>query len=103
MFGYYLEKLYLYTQKGMKIVIQRVKHASVTIHQQLKDSIQQGYLILLGVAEGDTSAEVDWLVKKVIGLRVFDDESVSPLGILQERKPPVMDTCCPPRGIYPPL
>ena len=59
----------------MKIVIQRVKHASVTIHQQLKDSIQQGYLILLGVAEGDTSAEVDWLVKKVIGLRVFDDES----------------------------
>lgn len=75
MFGYYLEKLYLYTQKGMKIVIQRVKHASVTIHQQLKDSIQQGYLILLGVAEGDTSAEVDWLVKKVIGLRVFDDES----------------------------
>lgn len=75
MFGYYLEKLYLYTQKGMKIVIQRVKHASVTIHQQLKDSIQQGYLILLGVAEGDTSEEVDWLVKKVIGLRVFDDES----------------------------
>lgn len=58
----------------MRIVIQRVKHASVTIEGAVKSSIQQGYLILLGVCEEDTIDDVDWLVRKVIGLRVFDDE-----------------------------
>lgn len=57
----------------MKIVIQRVSQASVTINQKVKDSISRGYMILLGVHENDTSEEVDWLVKKVAGLRVFDD------------------------------
>ena len=55
----------------MRIVIQRVSHASVTIEGDVKSAIQQGYLILFGVEESDTS----WLVKKVIGLRVFDDEN----------------------------
>lgn len=57
----------------MKIVIQRVSRASVTIDNKVKDSIQKGYMILLGVHEEDTSEDVDWLVKKVVGLRVFDD------------------------------
>lgn len=58
----------------MKIVIQRVSSASVTIDGQVKSAIGKGYMILLGVAEGDTSEDVDWLVKKVASLRVFDDE-----------------------------
>lgn len=58
----------------MRIVIQRVKHASVTIEGNVKSSIKQGYLILLGVGENDTQEDAEWLVKKVIGLRVFDDE-----------------------------
>lgn len=59
----------------MRIVIQRVKHASVTIESNIKSSIKQGYLILLGVGENDTQEDAEWLVKKVIGLRVFDDEA----------------------------
>lgn len=58
----------------MRIVIQRVSHASVTIEGNVKSAIQNGYLILLGVCEEDKSEDVEWLVKKVIGLRVFDDE-----------------------------
>ena len=57
----------------MRIVIQRVGHASVTIKGEVKSAIKQGYLILLGIEESDTSEDVDWLVRMVIGLRVFDD------------------------------
>lgn len=59
----------------MRIVIQRVSHASVTIDGAVKSAIQKGYLILLGICEEDTQEDVEWLVKKVIGLRVFDDEN----------------------------
>lgn len=59
----------------MRIVIQRVQHARVTINGIVHSSIQQGYLILLGICEEDTMEDVDWLVKKVVGLRVFDDEN----------------------------
>ena len=58
----------------MRIVIQRVSKASVTIADKVKSTIGKGYLILLGIEETDSSADVDWLVRKVIGLRVFDDE-----------------------------
>lgn len=58
----------------MRAVIQRVSHASVTINGSLKASIQQGFLILLGVCEEDTIDDVAWLVKKIANLRVFDDE-----------------------------
>lgn len=58
----------------MRIVIQRVSAASVTIEQQVKSSIQAGLLILLGIGEEDTEEDAKWLVNKVIGLRVFDDE-----------------------------
>ena len=57
----------------MKIVIQRVKHASVTINGTVKSSIGNGMLILLGVADNDSQEDADWLVKKASLLRIFDD------------------------------
>lgn len=65
-----------FKSSNMRIVIQRVSHASVTIEGEVKSAIRQGYLILLGIEESDTSEDVDWLVRKVIGLRVFDDETM---------------------------
>lgn len=59
----------------MRIVIQRVKHASVTIEGNVKSAIQQGFLILLGIGNDDSNEDIDWLVRKVIGLRIFDDEN----------------------------
>ena len=59
----------------MRAVIQRVSHASVTIEGEVKSSIQQGFLILLGVCEEDAMEDVDWLVKKIANLRVFGDEN----------------------------
>ena len=59
----------------MRVVIQRVSHASVTIEGTTKSSIQNGYLILLGICDEDTMEDVDWLVRKIAGLRVFDDEN----------------------------
>lgn len=64
-----------FKSSNMRIVIQRVSHTSVTIEGEVKSAIRQGYLILLGIEESDTSEDVDWLVRKVIGLRVFDDEN----------------------------
>ncbi len=58
----------------MRIVIQRVSEASVSIKGTLKSSIQQGFLILLGIGEDDNEDDIEWLVKKVVNLRVFDDE-----------------------------
>lgn len=52
-----------------------MSHASVTIEGNVKSAIQKGYLILLGICEEDTSEDIDWLIRKVIGLRVFDDEN----------------------------
>ena len=59
----------------MRAVIQRVEHASVTIDGQVKSAINQGFLILLGICEEDTEEDVEWLVKKISMLRVFDDEN----------------------------
>lgn len=59
----------------MKTVIQRVSHASVTIDGKVKSSIGKGLLILIGVAEGDTKEDADWLAKKAALLRVFDDNN----------------------------
>ena len=58
----------------MRAVIQRVSHASVTIDGTMKSQIGQGFLILLGVCDEDTMEDVEWLVKKVANLRVFDDD-----------------------------
>ena len=58
----------------MRIVIQRVSEASVSIKNTMKSAIQQGFLILLGIGEDDSEDDIEWLVKKVVNLRVFDDE-----------------------------
>lgn len=58
----------------MRLVIQRVSHASVTIDGVCKSAIKEGFMILVGIEEADTKEDADWLCKKVIGLRVFDDE-----------------------------
>ncbi len=58
----------------MRIVIQRVSEASVSIKNTMKSAIQQGFLILLGIGEEDSEDDIEWLVKKVVNLRVFDDE-----------------------------
>lgn len=59
----------------MRVVIQRVSEASVTINNTVKSSIDKGLLILLGIEERDGSEDVAWLVKKILGLRIFDDEN----------------------------
>ena len=59
----------------MRVVIQRVSHASVTIDGNVKSKIGNGFLLLLGIEESDGNEDIDWLVKKVINLRVFDDEN----------------------------
>ena len=59
----------------MRIVIQRVSEASVRINNEVKSSIGPGFLILLGITHTDTREDADWLVRKVAGLRVFDDEN----------------------------
>lgn len=59
----------------MRAVIQRVSRASVTIEGKIKAEIGWGYLILLGVCDEDLREDVDWLVKKVANLRVFNDDN----------------------------
>ena len=59
----------------MRIVIQRVAHASVTIDGQCKASIGQGMLVLLGIEEADGEEDINWLCKKTAALRIFDDEN----------------------------
>ena len=59
----------------MKFVIQRVSHASVTVHAETIGRINQGYLVLIGVGKEDTKEDADRLVKKMIGLRIFSDEN----------------------------
>jgi D-tyrosyl-tRNA(Tyr) deacylase len=59
----------------MRIVIQKVSKASVTVEGQLVSSIGKGLLVLLGVEDADTDDDIDWLVKKMVQLRVFSDES----------------------------
>ena len=58
----------------MRLVIQRVTHASVTIEGKVKSAIGPGLLILVGVESADTTEDVDWLARKVAALRIFDDE-----------------------------
>ena len=59
----------------MRIVIQRVSHASVTIEGVCKSSIKEGFMILVGIENADTQEDADWLCKKIVNLRVFDDEN----------------------------
>ena len=59
----------------MRIVVQRVSHASVTIEGHCKSSIGKGMLILVGIEESDGQEDIDWLCKKIVNLRIFDDEN----------------------------
>lgn len=59
----------------MKIVIQRVEHASVKVDGEVCGSIGQGYLVLLGIGQEDTEAECERLATKMINLRIFSDEN----------------------------
>jgi len=58
----------------MRTVIQRVSHASVTINGTVKSAIEKGLLVLVGIEDADTEEDIQWLCKKIVGLRVFDDE-----------------------------
>ena len=59
----------------MRAVIQRVTSASVTIGGEVKSAIGPGLMILLGVGHEDTPEDIDWLVKKIAGLRIFNDDA----------------------------
>lgn len=58
----------------MIAVIQRVSQASVTIEGEVKSSIEEGLLVLLGIEDADTQTDIDWLVAKITNLRIFNDE-----------------------------
>lgn len=57
----------------MRTVIQRVKHASVTIDNKIKSNIDKGLLVLVGIEDSDSEEDIVWLCKKIINLRIFDD------------------------------
>ncbi|MFR4252876.1 MAG: D-aminoacyl-tRNA deacylase [Weissella confusa] len=59
----------------MRVVLQRVSSASVTVDGQELGAIDQGYMLLVAIQDADTEAELDYLVRKVTGLRVFEDEA----------------------------
>jgi len=58
----------------MRVVIQRVSEASVTVDSNITGSIQKGLLVLVGIEDADTNEDIEWLCGKIINLRIFDDE-----------------------------
>lgn len=58
----------------MRAVIQRVTEASCTVEGETTGAIQQGLLVLLGVEENDTPADIEWLAQKIVNMRIFNDE-----------------------------
>ena len=59
----------------MKFVIQRVNHASVKVYGNVVGKIDKGYMVLIGISENDTKEIADKMIKKMIGLRIFEDEN----------------------------
>lgn len=59
----------------MRVVLQRVSQASVTVNGAVVGAIEHGYLLLVGFTQGDGEAEVDWMADKVAGLRAFGDDT----------------------------
>lgn len=59
----------------MRILIQRVEKASVTINERIKSSISKGLLILIGIENDDNEEDIEWLANKTVNLRIFDDEN----------------------------
>ncbi len=62
----------------MRVVLQRVSKASVTINEALTSSIDKGLLVLVGIEDADTLDDIEWLSNKIINLRIFDDENKVP-------------------------
>lgn len=59
----------------MRTLIQRVQRASVTIDGTVKSEIAKGMLVLVGIEDRDTQEDIEWLSKKIVNLRIFDDEN----------------------------
>lgn len=59
----------------MRVVIQRVSHASVTIEGQIRSSIRDGLVVLVGIEDADTTDDAAWLGAKIVNLRIFNDEN----------------------------
>ena len=59
----------------MRAVVQRVDRASVTVDEKITGEVQKGLLVLLGVAEGDTDNDLAYIIDKVCGMRIFEDEA----------------------------
>ena len=97
----------------MRILIQRVREASVTIDAQLYSSIGRGLLVLVGIEDADTEEDVAWLCGKLLKLRIFDDEagvmncSAEDVGadifiacLDPQRQSSFLHSCCPSRKGY---
>jgi len=59
----------------MKVVIQRVSQASVVVDNQMIGQIEKGFMLLVSVEDADTQDDLDWIVKKTIGMRIFNDNN----------------------------
>ena len=59
----------------MRVVIQRVIHASVTIEEKIKSKIGNGLLVFVGIEDRDTNEDIEWLAGKIVNLRIFNDEN----------------------------
>ena len=59
----------------MRVLIQRVKRASVTVDNELISSIEKGLLVFVGICDEDTADDIEWLTKKIANIRLFDDEN----------------------------
>lgn len=70
----------------MRILIQRVTRASVTINGQIKASIQSGLLVFVGIEDKDDAGDIQWLSNKIINLRIFDDDNKVPNFSVKEIK-----------------
>lgn len=62
----------------MRVIIQRVLKASVTIDNRVKSAIKNGLLVLVGIEDADTDEDIKWLTNKIVNLRIFDDENKVP-------------------------
>lgn len=64
-----------YSYHNMRVVIQRVSHASCTVDEKITGKIGTGLLILLGIEEADTVEDITWLAQKIVNIRIFSDEN----------------------------
>lgn len=74
----------------MRAIIQRVESSAVYINSQLHESINKGFMILIGVGQDDETSDADWLISKIINLRVFEDDHFKMNLSLQEIKGEIM-------------